>query len=103
MMPILHHLWPSIALAGMLGIVFGWLGPGGGPMSRTGRLAATAAALCLIVAAGVAVLGSIEGRPGFWFESAVLHAFAYLVGSCLGWGAASLARRSPSGETGSAR
>jgi hypothetical protein len=102
MMPILHHLWPSLALAGLLGIVFGWISRSAGPMNRAGRIAAILAAICLVVAGAVALLGLVPERAGFWLDSAVLHALAYVAGLCLGWGACRLARQTSPAATGSA-
>lgn len=103
MIPVLHHLWPSLALAGLLGVVFGWIGRPTGQTNSAGRVAMAVAAICLIVVGSIAVLGLVPERAGFWLDSAILHALAYVAGLCLGQGAGRLARQTSPAATGSAR
>jgi hypothetical protein len=95
MLTILAHLWPGLAAAAAFGVAIGWWSGAAGPMRPGGRLAAILAALCLIAAAAVAGLGLVPGRAGFWLDSAVLHALAYLVGAGLGSIARGLGRPGP--------
>ena len=81
---LLQHLWPGLALAGLLGLGFSVVfGRGYGLPSA--RLEVVVGAVLLL---GVGLLLSwfqtVPGRPGLWLDIAVLLCLAYAIGTALG-------------------
>lgn len=86
---LLQHLWPALALAGVLGLgVVLVFGRGNGLPSA--RLDVTAGAiLLLLVALILAVLQAVPGRAGLWLDIAVACVLFYAsgvgIGSAISW------------------
>ncbi|KQP52747.1 hypothetical protein ASG40_07995 [Methylobacterium sp. Leaf399] len=87
---ILTLLWPAVLAALALGVLVGALT--GLPRERGAGLAAAGLALGAAVLTGLALVGPVAGRPGFWIEIVALCLDAYLAG-CLVGGAVAFVRR----------
>jgi hypothetical protein len=85
MITLLSHLWPSLSVALLLGVVVGWFSVSERPMAGLARAGTIMVALALLVLCIVALLGLVPGRPGLWLESGAFHGGVYLSGCFIGW------------------
>jgi hypothetical protein len=81
---ILQPLWPALAAAAALGVLFGWLGWREQAAGFFGRLGLILAVIALAGGVALALLGRVPGPPGLWLEIALATALAYLSGCILG-------------------
>jgi membrane protein YdbS with pleckstrin-like domain len=78
-------LWPWLALAAILGGAVGWNSEAPPEWATAWRENWLKQALiALVVAVIIAWLHVFPGRVGYWWETAVLFAAAYLVGGVIG-------------------
>ena len=81
---ILLPLWPALAAALALGLVFGVAGWRDQPPGFWGRLGLILAVFGLAGGVALAVLGRLPGREGLWLEIGLAVCFTYLAGCLAG-------------------
>jgi hypothetical protein len=86
MIDLARQIWPALAAAFVLGLLFGGLSRVEGGLAASRSRISLAVLLVALAALGLAAaLDVVPGRPGLWLDSAVLHLALYLVGCGLGW------------------
>ncbi|WP_248796540.1 hypothetical protein [Pseudomonas sp. MWU13-2105] len=99
---LLEQYWGWMLLAGILGLLVGWLASQTAPHVRWVAGWLHAALWIFAVGVVVALLKLLPGRAGLWLESALLLFAAYLVGCWLGaWIRAMLAADAATSAAGS--
>lgn len=90
---LLQHLWPALAVAGVLGLGFSVVFGAGSGLPSARQDVRLAAILALLTGGLLSVLELVPGRPGLWLDIAVLCALAYALGVALGAGLRRIVRR----------
>ena len=79
-------LWPAIALACGLGLVFAALGGRGRATPSASRIARALAVALWLAGALAAWLQLVRGQAGIWLDAAILILCAYGIGCLIGAG-----------------
>jgi hypothetical protein len=86
MIDLARQIWPALAAAFGLGLLFGGLSRVEGGLTTSRSRISLGILVIALAALGIsAALDLVPGRPGLWLDSAVLHLALYLVGCGLGW------------------